>query len=417
MMNYKYRDNDEWKMSNWPWTTLDSMNNGIVSGDVKPNKKVMSWNDVVIMRSQIANLVTGVNLSRRAKYNAKASEAALNNGTKCIKDLFTAGCPGCGTKGEKIPREKEEFKNCLPGLFCPKCQKPFISRSIYNNKPVFAIAAGPSLSNNGTELKRVVGKYPIFAVDTALPALKLLEVKPDYMMTVEVDPLINEMEIDSEDVAMIATITVDPKFRKSWKGPVYFLDTPTFNAREKKKRGKARENIGWASPGGNVSSVLFSMLYGTFPSKIIMVGHDFSYPHLMEYYAKGGPMSMIPGKMTFSTHDIYGQKVLTDNSLFGYKEWTQMAIKSLTENPWAKVVNATEGGILGTTYYDPEKLIRIKRYTRELIYRFDILVKEKRWPSREEAQENGFQGPNLDCIEYLTLKEAIDKYCPLAVKE
>ncbi len=416
-MKFKFRENDEWKMSDWPWTTVDSMNQGIVSGNFKPDKKMMSWNDVIIMRARIATLVTGVNLSRRSKYNIRASEAALNNGTKGIKDLFTAGCPTCGGRGEKIPREKEEFKNCLPGLFCPKCQKAFMSRSIYGNQPVFAVAAGPSLGKNGSELKRVKGKYPIFSVDTALPALSLLGVKPDYMLTVEVDPLINEMVVDSEGVTMLATVTVDPKFRRSWKGPVYFLDTPTSNSRERKKRGKARTDIGWASPGGNVSSILYSMLYGVFPSRIIMVGHDFSYPHLMNYFALGGPMSMIPGKMTFSTHDIYGEKVLTDNSLFGYKEWTQTAIKALIANPWAKPVNATEGGILGTTYYDPEKLIKSRRYLRELSYRLNVLIKDKRWISREEAQENGFRGPNLDCIEYMTLKEAIDKYCPLAVKE
>ena len=126
---------------------------------------------------------------------------------------------------------------------------------------------------------------------------------------------------------------------------------------------------------------------------------------------------MIPGKMIFSTHDIYGQKVFTDSSLYGYKEWTQTAIKSLYVNPWARVVNATEGGILGTTYYDPTTLIRPKRYLRELFYRFNILWKEGRWPAYEEAGENGFKGKNIDYIEYLTLKEAIDKYCPLALKE
>ncbi len=413
-MNFKYLDKEEWKMSVWPWTTVNSMNQGICTGDFKPDKKVMTWDDVLMMRGHIANLVTGVNMGRRAKYNVRASEAALNNDSKGIKDLFTAGCPACGAKGEKIPREKPEFKDALPGLFCSICQKPFVTRSIYAWKPVFAVAAGPSLGKNGHELKRIQGKYPIFAVDTAMPTLQTLGIKPDYMITVEIDPLINEMEIDSEGITMISTLSVDPKFRNKWKGPVYFLDTPTSNKRELKKRSKIRSDIGWASPGGNVSSIMYAMLYGTFPSKIILIGHDFSYPHIMNYYAPGGPMSMIPGKMIFSTHDIYGNKVYCDSSLFGYKEWTQTAIKSLNVNPWAKTVNATEGGILGTTYYDPITLIRPKRYLRELLYRFNMLWKEKRWAAREEAGENGFKGKNIDCIEYMTLKAAIDKYCPLA---
>lgn len=415
-MNYRFLDKDEWKMSAWPWTTVDSMNQGIASGDFKPDKNVMTWEEILMMRGRIASLVTGASIGRRSKYNIRASEAALNNGSMGIKDLFTSKCPTCESRGEKIPREMPEYKKALPGLLCPRCQKTFLSKSIYGNKPVFAVAAGPSLGYNGHELKRIKGKYPIFAVDTALPTLQRIGVKPDYMMTVEVDPLINEMKVDSEGITMIATMTVDPEFRRSWKGPVYFLDTPTSNKREQKKRSKIRSDIGWASPGGNVSSIMYAMLYGTYPNKIIMVGHDFSYPHIMNYFAEGGPMSMIPGKMTFTTHDIYGKKVLTDSSLFGYKEWTQAAIKSLSVNSWARTINATEGGILGTTYYDPKTLVRFNRYFRELLYRFRILTKERRWPSREEAQEKGFMGPNLNCIEYLTLKEAIDKYCPDASK-
>ena len=416
-MNFKYLDKEEWKMSAWPWTTVNSMNQGIVSGDFKPDKKVWTWEDVLMMRGRIANLVTGINMGRRAKYNIRASEAAMNNGALGIKDLFTSGCPTCGSRGEKIPRENSEYKNALPGLFCAQCQKTFITRSIYAGKPIFAVAAGPSLGKNGHELNRIKGNYPVFAVDTAMPILQMMGIKPDYMVTVEVDPLINEMEIDSEGITMIATLPVDPKFRRKWKGPVYFLDTPTSNKRELKKRSKARSDIGWASPGGNVSSVMYSMLYGTFPSRIIMVGHDFSYPHIQNYYGPGGPMSMIPGKMIFSTHDIYGNLVYCDASLYGYKEWTERAIKELFVNPWARAVNATEGGILGTTYYDPSTIIRPKRWLRSFEYRVKKLWKERKWPSYNEAQENGFKGKNLDCIEYMTLKEAIDKYCPLALKE
>ena len=74
-------------------------------------------------------------------------------------------------------------------------------------------------------------------------------------------------------------------------------------------------------------------------------------------------------------------------------------------------VNATEGGVLGTTYFDPERLIKTRRLIRRLKYKFGKLWNEYRWPTTEDAEENGFQGKRMEAMEYMSLNEAIDKYC------
>jgi len=419
MINFEYQLNpeDEWKISSWPWTTIESINSSILDRKVKFDPQNMTFEDFCQLRTHMSSLATSRGIGHRIKINAKASEASLKHGTSHgIKELFTAGCPICKRKGEPIPRHEDRFKNVPPGLYCPDCDKAFRSRSIYFYTPVFAVAAGPSLDKNILQLKRIEGKYPIFCVDTALPSLQMAGIKPDYMVTVESDPLINEMKFDSEGITLIANLQVDYKFRQNWKGPVYLTDTPSLNPRDAKQKMERHGDIGWASVGGNVSSIMFSILCGNYPSYIIFVGHDFSYPHLQNYYPSGGPMSMAPNKQVYRTHDIYGDYVYTDASLHGYKSWTEAAIQVVSKNKLTKFVNATEGGILGATYYDPEKLIHTKRKLRILKYKINTWLKEKKWPTREEAEENGFQGSRLKCIEYITLREAIDKYCPLAIR-
>ncbi len=418
-MQFEYRNKeDEWKVSTWPWATLQSMRTTWVDGSIKNPKNNGTFSDSLEMRARLSSMVTVEGLAHKSRINIRAANAAIKeHRVKSMRDLFTAPCPICETIGEPVPREIPEFKYSMPGLYCPKCDKWFPPRSTYQERPVLAVAAGPSLDKNIKELIRVKGHYPIFAVDTALPTMAKNGIKPDYCVTVEVDPLINRMEIDTEDISLIASVGVDPIFRNSWKGQVYLMDGYPGGKREVRKRNRERGDLGWAAAGGNVSSIMLSMLTGIFPSHIIFVGHDFSYPHLQNYYPSGGPMSMIPLKEVFKTHDIYGETVYTDGSLYNYREWSQTMIASQINWGITRFINATEGGTFGTTYYDPKNLIWIKRKLRVLKYQFTKWREEGRWSTREEAEENGFIGSNLDIMEYTTLKEAIDKYCPLASKE
>ncbi len=419
MLEFKYLDKEnEWKISAWPWMTVDSIQTTLSNGSVKDMKNSGTLADSLEVRARLSSIITAKGIGHKSRINERAANAAISEKrVKSIKDLFTGPCPICQTVGEDIPRDRPEFKKSLPGLYCPKCDKWFPPRSVYQDRPVFAVAAGPSLDKNIMELAKVKGHYPIFAVDTAIPTMLKHGINPDFCVTVEVDPLINRMKIDTENIGLIATVVVDSDFRNSWKGPVYLMDGYPGGKREAKKRKREHGDIGWAAAGGNVSSVMLSMLTGNFPSHIIFVGHDFSYPHLQNYYPSGGPMSMIPVKEVFKTHDIYGEKVYTDGSLFNYREWSQLMIASQLRYGITKFVNATEGGIFGTSYYDPKRFIHIRRKVRALKYQVEKWHNEGRWPKREEAEENGFVGPRLDIMEYITLKEAIGKYCPDADKE
>jgi len=412
MIEFKYKDEESnWKTSVWPWITVESMKGTLLDESVKSPKMNGTLADSLEIRARLASMVTGKNIGKRAKINTRAADCFIKGGkAKSIKDLFTAPCPVCYTVGEAVPRDQDRFKRALPGLYCPKCDQWFPPRSRYQEKPVFAVAAGPSLDKNVQELKRVKGRFPIFAVDTALPSMINAGIKPDFCVSVEVDPLINEMEIDTEGIDLIATVVVDPDFRNNWKGQVYLMDGFPGTKREVAKAHRNHGDLGWAAAGGNVSSVMLSMLSGIFPSHVVFVGHDFSYPHLQNYYPSGGPMGMIPLKEVYKTHDIYGKTVYTDGSLFNYREWSQLMIAHQARYGITKFINATEGGIFGTQYYDPKRFIWLKRKLRRIEYQIKKYRETGKWISNEEADEHGFVGKNVECLEYTTLKDAIDKY-------
>ncbi len=415
---FKIKDGDEWKCTEWAWFTPDSFAQDLASGEVKADFSRMTMSEAMKLKVNLGGLATGRSLSHRGKRNTRAASKAVNDGkAQSITELFTAGCPKCGHRGENIPREQEIFKNVLPGLYCPDCKVAFPSQPIHWQQVGFLVAAGPSLDKNVLQLKRIEGKYPIFVVDTALPTIQKNGIKPTYVICVEQDPLINRMNIETEGITLLATTSVDPEFRKAWKGPVYLFGSPLSLKKDIKARNKLFKNLGWASPGGNVSTMTFSMMTGLLFSKIILVGHDFSYESIDRYYPHDGPKTMVPLKEIFRTHDLNGKIAYTDLSLYGYKHWTETMVSMLAKDQPLRVINATEGGILGAQYYDPKHFIKFNRWCRELIYKIKIWRREKRWISDQEAQENGFRGSNLSCFEYLTLKEAIDKYCPLAIKE
>jgi len=400
----------------WPFNTMESMHRLIEKGAFEPTKKkTPTMKDALYLSACYAGTATGQGLGRRLKENHRRIASSMKSGKlKGIKDLFTAGCPECDTAGVPIPGHEGSR---LPFLYCGKCKENFMVVSIHHGKPCFSVGAGPSLTRNGKELRRVMGKYPIFACDAAVKPLDSMGVIPDYVLTLEWDPLTKDFftGIDTSKMTLLTVTGGCPEVRNNWKGPVYVFATPALDPRTKRDHKKYFGDPGSALPGGNVTASILSMTTGLGVSPVIFVGHDFSYDHISGYFADGAAGSCVPFKKSFKTHDINGKSVLVDQTLYGYKGWHEGIIDVFYKDKTMTFINATEGGILGASYYDPDKLIRTKRLIRRLQYKASKLWTERRWPDTQEAEENGFRGKNLEAMEYMTLAEAIDKHCPDAL--
>ena len=87
---------------------------------------------------------------------------------------------------------------------------------------------------------------------------------------------------------------------------------------------------------------------------------------LQGYFPEGGDERQVSKtKRSYPTWDINGDTVLTDLSLWSYATWTIDLIEHLREvvKLPTRMVNATEGGILGTTL-EPGRLNDCIEYKR-----------------------------------------------------
>ena len=393
----------------FPFNSSDSLMKALERRKVEFNSKNITFDDAVFLMEAQTGLNTLSRIAKEVKRNRRAIAMSLKEGKlKGIKDHFTKPCPKCGVQGDKI---KGKEGSGIPFLQCPKCKEIFPTESIYFKTPAFSVGAGPSLDKNGEQLKRVEGKFPIFAVDAALKPLRRLGVTPTYVLSLEWDPLVMKLfeGEDLSDVILLATTGICPDVRKlNWKD-MYFFDSSTYSKQGRKFYNKYYGDIGSVIPGGNVTASILALLSGVFADPIIFVGHDFSFPSLDRYFAKGGVKSCYSLNELYRTHDIYGNEVLTNQVLFGYKSWHEKTIKMLHKENGIRFINATEGGILGTTYYDPVKFISLRRKIRKWKYRVEVFLRTGKWISDKEADEKGFKGKNLTCMEYKPLKVIIDE--------
>ncbi len=155
----------------------------------------------------------------------------------------------------------------------------------YRDKPIFCVSPGPSLKNAIGVLKKVKGKAPIVAVDTAMKPLLKAGVKPDFILGIDFTPQNKKhyegiSEEDMKDIVLIADIDMYYEIFPMWKGPMfvtYYKHSMSkfFNFKSNMVKGPTTAHIAF----------LFSFFLGAEP--IILIGQDLSYPDVEEAYMPG----------------------------------------------------------------------------------------------------------------------------------
>jgi len=224
--------------------------------------------------------------------------------------------------------------------------------SRYQGGPAIIVASGPSLDKNIDELQRAQGKIPIFACDASIPMLLAAGVEADYTMIVDVttkQTRFFENVPKNTKTTLLALACTHPDVLAAWPGEVLFFNS--FGSdKDEAIQMKYGADFGSIGIGGNVSTALF-WLVGMFceATTLILVGHDFSFdPH--NYYAKNGIHELAAKKTRHATWDINGAAVQSEISLWGYRVYTHEWSRDLVAmGTGYRIINATEGGILGTT--------------------------------------------------------------------
>lgn len=249
------------------------------------------------------------------------------------------------------------FINLPEAFFTPGAERLFDK---FNGVPAVIVAAGPSLDKNLPFLKRVKGRFPIIAVDTALRHMIATGIKPDIVCAAD-SSYENSLDFvgveDEKEVILAAELMTHPDIFRVFKGPKLLV---SFGGGLYPQIAKFREPAGNLICWGSVATTAFDLARKIGADPIIFIGLDLSFCdgrlHARGSYSddilfeKLHPFTSIEnetaeyiaerGRFQFKGSD--GTFIYTDANMKAYKEWFEDQFR---QTP-AKIINATEGGIV-----------------------------------------------------------------------
>ena len=228
------------------------------------------------------------------------------------------------------------------------------------NVPVIVVAAGPSLDKNLEQLRKIKGRFPIIAVDTAYRHMLANGIKPDIVCAAD-SSYENSLDFvgveDEKEVILMAELMTHPDIFKVFKGPKMIT---TFGGGLYPQVSKFREPFGKLICWGSVATMAFDLARCMGANPIIFVGFDLSFKD-GRIHTRGSftedilyeglhPFTSMEnataeyicerGKFQFKGAD--GDFIYTDTNMKAYRDW----FEDQFQHTEAEVINATEGGIV-----------------------------------------------------------------------
>lgn len=230
----------------------------------------------------------------------------------------------------------------------------------FTGAPAIIVAAGPSLDRNMHLLSKVKGRFPIVAVDTALRQLVANGIKPDIVCAADpsYENSLDFVGVENEtDVILAVEAMTHPDILQSFTGPKMLM---TFGGGLHPILKDLREPVGTLVCWGSVATTVFDLVRNMGSDPIVFIGLDLSFQdgklHARGSYSddllfeklhqytsleheaaeyinnRGAYKFVMPG----------GNILYTDQNMKLYKDWFEDQFRQTS----AKVINATEGGIV-----------------------------------------------------------------------
>ncbi|VDN48537.1 conserved protein of unknown function [Petrocella atlantisensis] len=228
------------------------------------------------------------------------------------------------------------------------------------DKPIFIVAAGPSLDKNITELRAIGEKGIILAVGRAVKPLVEAKVKMDYIIVSESSPLLYGMQLENVNVncPIIALSTSDRKVFEYYSGFKYIALQKDYELAEK---FASTHGLQLVETGGSVATTALDVAIKMGCNPIIFVGQDLAFTNNKTHANHTSSLQIKESKKLRWVTDIKGEKVQTSINLNIYLKWIQDRIRREKEIVF---IDATEGGakIEGT------KIMKLKNAIEEYCY-------------------------------------------------
>ena len=208
------------------------------------------------------------------------------------------------------------------------------------NKPLFIVAAGPSLDKNVGELAKVSKGGTILAVGRAVRTLLKHNIYPDYIIITDPSEKLYSMQLEGLDidVPIIVLSTCDKNVMNKYKGRKYIALQRGFDKAEKYAKDK---KVNLVETGGSVATTALDIAIKMKSNPIVFVGQDLAYTENKTHSKETFSKNTVDSNSLREVQDINGNIVKTSKNLYIYLRWIQNRIEK-EEN--IDFIDATEGG-------------------------------------------------------------------------
>jgi hypothetical protein len=251
-------------------------------------------------------------------------------------------------------------------------------------KPVIIAGAGPSLKRNAHHLLKRGGMGLVSCLHN-FGFFHDLGVKPDYYLNLDAgDITIPEMAQGgkrdeeyyweaSKDYTLVTALHCNPKLHKKWKGKILWFDTFLHGMDEtlEAECPGITDFRMYFQTGGNTLGACHYMAKAVLgASPLVFVGADFSFSYEKKFHPFDTPYDKQFAGVV-SCHDVFGNKVATWPSYFGFKAWFEHQAMGGQGNTPGTYINCTEGGILGA-YADGNIMQIAQRKLKDVITEYTL---------------------------------------------
>lgn len=243
-------------------------------------------------------------------------------------------------------------------------QKSFSQIKNLQDYPAILLAAGPSLDKNIKGIKDVKGRAFVICVDAAYNTVIKNGIRPDIVVTV--DPIIRAdafREKAGRNLPLVVQMTGSTEIRKMNTGRKFYTTDVDYYLKDVFKECE-KPSLWSLSTGGSVANSAFAFAMDIGFKTVILMGQDLGFPgnkqHAKDAFLDEKDIDEEDSSYYY-VDSVDGGQVLTNYIMDEYRAWFERVIELRLE---MNVVDATEGGAL------------------------------------------------IRGSEVLTIKEAVDKYCP-----
>ena len=200
-----------------------------------------------------------------------------------------------------------------------------------NEKAMVLVGSSARLREDVHKLKDLDDNFCIVCANSSLKFLLANGVKPDYVICLDSDDIDipQHLDIERDDITLLASSAVCQKALDSWKGPVYFM--PYYSV-DKEIRSKLRHRLGKTVRGGgnSITQALYvvSIIFGS--KTVMFVANEYCFDSRKEYYADKKAAKSETLATLVSCVDILGRERWTQPALYNYAAWTEKICADLS---------------------------------------------------------------------------------------